>query len=56
MSKTIKPKPWDEDLERWWKHRVKDFVYLQTAIWHMPDAASRRMRWLEQQLKAKSKR
>jgi hypothetical protein len=42
---------WDADLEAWWQEKIKHFPGgISNAIWHMPDAAARRMKWLEARL------
>jgi hypothetical protein len=39
---------WDERLEAWWQSKVASFPGgIVNAVWHMPDAAARRMRWLD---------
>jgi hypothetical protein len=48
MENTLQP--WNKETEKWWHKKVKEDFHgdVLNAIQHMPDAAQRRMEWLEE--------
>ncbi len=42
---------WNDELEAWWQNKTYDFPGgLSNAVWHMPNAATDRMAWLEKRV------